>query len=183
MRVISGTLRGRTIRGDKINGTRPTMDSVKQSLFAMIQNNIRDAICLDLFAGSGSLGIEAISNGAAYAYFVDKNKECYSVIKNNLQIFKIEDKAKVILDDYMKALFYFKNNHVKFNLIFLDPPYKEKFINDILKFIDANDLLHHNGQVICEFNSEQLDDTYGHLVVIKERQYGDKTVKIYANNR
>jgi 16S rRNA (guanine966-N2)-methyltransferase len=80
MRVISGMLKGRNIKGDKIKGTRPTMDKIKQSLFAMIQNDVKDAICLDLFAGSGSLGIEAISNGASYVYFVDKNKVMLGMI-------------------------------------------------------------------------------------------------------
>jgi 16S rRNA (guanine(966)-N(2))-methyltransferase RsmD len=183
MRVISGSLRGRNIKGDKINGTRPTMDKIKQSLFAMIQNDVRDSICLDLFAGSGSLGIEAISNGASFAYFVDKNKVAYETIKDNLKTFKIDDQTNVLLYDYMKALLYFKNNDIKFNLIFLDPPYKQNLISEILTFIDENDLLYDKGQVICEFSDEHLEETYGSLKVIKERQYGDKTIKIYVSNK
>ena len=84
MRVISGFLKGRIIKGININGTRPTMDRVKESLFAIIQNNIKNSICLDLFAGSGSLGIEAISNGAQMSYFVDNSKIAIKTINENI---------------------------------------------------------------------------------------------------
>ncbi len=181
MRVISGFLKGRNIKGYNIDGTRPTMDSVKESLFAMIQESIKDSICLDLFAGSGSLGIEAISNGASLAYFVDNNRIAYNTIKENINIFKIESKSKVMLSDYKKALQYFKDENIKFNLIFLDPPYKEHLIEYVLEFIDNNGLLHDNGQVICEFQDEELNDIYGNLFLYKERKYGDKKVKIYMN--
>ena len=83
MKVISGILKGRNIKGYDIEGTRPTMDRVKESLFAMIQDDIRDSVVLDLFAGSGSLGIEAISNGAEYSYFVDNNIEVIKVTEEN----------------------------------------------------------------------------------------------------
>jgi 16S rRNA (guanine966-N2)-methyltransferase len=180
MRVISGFLKGRNIKGYNIDGTRPTMDSVKESLFAMIQGSIKDSVCLDLFAGSGSLGIEAISNGASLTYFVDKNRIAYNTIKENITVFKIESKSKLMLIDYKKALQYFKTENIKFNLIFLDPPYKEHLIKDILEFINNNDLLNNNGQVICEFQDELLDENYGNLALLKERKYGDKKVKIFT---
>jgi 16S rRNA (guanine(966)-N(2))-methyltransferase RsmD len=181
MRVISGMLKGRNIKGDKIKGTRPTMDKIKQSLFAMIQSEVKDAVCLDLFAGSGSLGIEAISNGASYVYFVDKNKVAYDTIKDNLKTFQIEGQAKVFLLDYKKTLAYFKENNIKFNLIFLDPPYKDNLLIDVLEYIAASDLLYSEGQVICEYMDDNLLDAYGTLKVKKEREYGDKKIKIYVN--
>ena len=95
MRVISGTLKGRNIEGFNLDGTRPTMDRVKESLFASIQNYIEGATILDLFAGSGNLGIEAISNGSDFVYFCDKNSEAVKVINKNLDNFKIKDKALV----------------------------------------------------------------------------------------
>ncbi|MDD4298375.1 MAG: 16S rRNA (guanine(966)-N(2))-methyltransferase RsmD [Bacilli bacterium] len=183
MRVISGFLKGRNIKGNKIKGTRPTMDKVKESLFAIIQNSVKDAICLDLFAGSGSLGIEAISNGASHVYFVDNSKTPYEIIKNNIKSLNIEDKTDVFLSDYMKALYHFKRNNIKFDLIFIDPPYKENPISDILTFIDENNLLHDMGQVICEFSTADLAPEYGDLHMIKERKYGDKTIKIYINKK
>ena len=81
MKVISGTLKGRNIKGYNIDGTRPTMDRVKESLFGMIQDNIKESTVLDLFSGSGNLGIEAISNGAKFCYFIDNNKEAIQTIK------------------------------------------------------------------------------------------------------
>ena len=141
MKVISGFLKGRIINGYKTEGTRPTMDSVKESLFAMIQSDIKDSICLDLFAGSGSLGIEAISNGAKFVYFVDHNKKILNILKKNIVNFKIETFSKVILADYKKALLKFNTSNIKFNLVFLDPPYQVHVIEDILKFLNEKDMI------------------------------------------
>ena len=124
MRVISGSLKGRNIKGFNIEGTRPTMDRVKMSIFGSIQNYIKDSLVLDLFAGSGNLGIEAISNGCKYCYFIDNNKICIKCINENLTNFNITNKGKTILTDYSKALNLFKKNNIKFDIIFIDPPYK-----------------------------------------------------------
>ena len=123
MKVISGTLKGRNIEGYNIDGTRPTMDRVKESLFAMIQDNIKDNIVLDLFAGSGQLGIEAISNGASLCYFIDHNNEVIKILNKNITNLNIKDKSKVILSDWKKFLNDSANNNIKFDLIFVDPPY------------------------------------------------------------
>ena len=104
MRVISGFLKGRKIDGMNIHGTRPTMDRVKESVFASIQGKIDNSVCLDLFAGSGSLGIEAISNGARKVYFVDNNIECIKIINKNIFDFGIERKCALVIDDYNNAL-------------------------------------------------------------------------------
>jgi 16S rRNA (guanine966-N2)-methyltransferase len=117
VRVISGVLKGKILKGHDLEGTRPTMDRVKESLFAMIQNNIKDSVCLDLFAGSGSLGIEALSNGAKYVYFIDNKKRAIEIIKDNLK--NVDNKHEILLNDYRKALDYFKNNNIHFDLIFL----------------------------------------------------------------
>ena len=103
MRVISGFLKGREIKGYDIEGTRPTMDRVKESVFGSIQNYIDESVCLDLFAGSGNLGIECISNGASICYFVDNNKIAINVINDNISKFDIKDKSVVIKDDYNNA--------------------------------------------------------------------------------
>jgi 16S rRNA (guanine966-N2)-methyltransferase len=179
VRVISGILRGRIIEGYDISGTRPTMDRVKESLFAMIQNNIKDSICLDLFAGSGSLGIEAISNGAKHCYFVDNNKEAIKCINNNINKFKINDKCTTLLLDYKEALNRFKRENIKFDLIFLDPPYKDDIITDILDYIINNDMLNNNGQVICEYIKDRGINTSSGLNIAKERKYSDKFIRIY----
>ena len=179
MRVISGFLKGKKLQGYNLKGTRPTMDKIKEAVFAIIQNSVRDSICLDLFAGSGSLGIEAISNGALKVYFVDNNKEAIVNIKDNINKFNIEDKAIIIFDDYQRILNKLKDDNIKFNLIFLDPPYKEKILATTLCFIAENDLLLRDGQVICEYKEEELCDSYGSLKMQKDKQYGGKQIKIY----
>ena len=179
MRVISGLYRGRLLKGDNLKGTRPTMDKIKESLFAMIQNSIKDSICLDLFAGSGSLGIEALSNGAEYVYFVDKSNDACQIIRDNFNNLGISNNYKLQCLDYKKALNYFVLNNIKFNLIFLDPPYQSNLYEEILLFINDNNLLLDNGKVICEYSSISLNDSYNNLISIKDRKYGDKLIKIY----
>ena len=174
LRVISGKYKGRKLEGFDISGTRPTMDRVKESLFGMIQNNIKNCVCLDLFAGSGSLGIEALSNGANKCYFVEKHNEIYGVLKKNLV--GVSD-FELIKSDYKDALSSFVKNDIKFDIIFLDPPYKLCLINDILVFISDNDLLNENGIVVCEYENELVhSDEFEEL---KTKKYGSKIVTVY----
>lgn len=178
MRVISGFLRSRIILGDNIEGTRPTMDRVKSSLFATINSKLQDSICLDLFAGSGSLGIEAISNGAKKVVFCDNNKKCIDIINKNINNFKIEDYCEVYLGDYLKNLNMLKSKNIKFDIIFLDPPYKMNVINEILDFVLKNKILNKNGIIIVEY-SDIMPNSIEGFEVIKEKKYGNKFIKIY----
>lgn len=179
MKVISGSLKGRNIEGFNILGTRPTMDRVKESVFGMIQNHIRESIVLDLFSGSGNYGIEAISNDARKVFFNDYNKKCIKVIKDNLERFNVLNKGVITNLDYQKALdMYFKEG-ITFDLIFLDPPYKENIIDNILNYVSNNNLLNEKGIVVCELTSNNLSENYNDLVLIKERKYGEKYVFIY----
>ena len=174
MRIISGKYKGKKIIGYDVLGTRPTMDRVKESLFAMIQNNIKNSVVLDLFSGSGALAIEAISNGAKKAYLVDNNIELIKIINRNISY--MDDQFVVIKSDYKDALLNFKNQNIKFDLIFLDPPYKLNLIGDALsKIVDYN-LLNPSGIVVCEFENELFDTS---LILIKEKKYGRKNIKIY----
>lgn len=177
MKVISGTLKGRNILGYNIDGTRPTMDRVKESIFSMIQSKILDSVVLDLFSGTGNYGIEAISNGASFVYFNDYNKECLKIIKRNLESFNILEKGCLINLDYNKCLNSFKN--IKFDLVFLDPPYKLDCIDDILNKLIKNRLLNNDCYVIVELTIDNLKEKYDSLIRIKERHYGEKIVYIY----
>lgn len=177
-KVISGSLKGRNIKGFDIEGTRPTMDRVKESVFSIIQNNINNSIVLDLFAGSGNLGIEAISNGAKLTYFNDKNKKCLNVIKSNLDNFNILDKGILTNMDYCDAINYYSNNKIKFNIVFLDPPYKDKIINEILDKLLKKNLLYEKALIICESTNNEIF-MHENLLLIKERRYGEKKVFIY----
>ena len=175
MKVISGFLKGRNITGFNIDGTRPTMDRVKESVFASIQDYLKGSIVLDLFAGSGNLGIECISNYAKFVYFNDKNIESVKVIKKNLSNFNILN-AKVLNLYYLKCL---NTLNEKFDLIFLDPPYKMNVISNILDIIIKKDLLTKNGLVICESESEI---TYNNYELYKFKKYGSKKVYILRRN-
>ena len=176
MRVISGKYKGKKLEGFNIEGTRPTMDRVKESLFGSIQNYIKNSIVLDLFAGSGSLGIEALSNGASMCYFVDNSSDIINALKKNLN--DIEN-ANIIKNDYEKSLNYFKENDIKFDIIFIDPPYKLNLINDSIEKILEYNLLNDNGIIVCEYENEVINCN---LELIKEKKYGTTYVKIFRNS-
>lgn len=175
MRVISGKYKGKNLIGFDIDGTRPTMDRVKESLFGMIQNSVKDSIVLDLFAGSGSLGIEAISNGAKTCYFVDNNIELINIIKKNIS--NMSDNINIIKSDYKSALEKFRNDGIKFDLIFLDPPYKMNLINNCICLIKEYNLLNKDGIIVCEYENELVNND--EFKLLKEKSYGSKNVRIY----
>lgn len=177
MKVISGIYKGRKITGYDIEGTRPTIDRVKESLFAMIQEDIPKSMVLDLFAGSGNLGIESLSRQAKHVYFVDHNKKAISTIKNNIKTIGINN-CTIIYDDYQKALKTLKDQNIKFDLIFLDPPYETEYIKKSLEFIEKYDLLAKDGLIICESNSKNKIIISSSWKEIKEKKYGDKWVVI-----
>lgn len=178
MRVISGKLKGRKINGYDIEGTRPTMDRVKESVFGSIQNYIEDSVVLDLFSGSGNLGIEAISNGASKCYFVDNNKRCINIIKDNIKQFDIEDYSVVIQNDYKKVLDYFEDNSIKFDIIFIDPPYKYEVINELIDIITRYNILNDNGIMVLEYSLDKINGNIDGYKLLKYKRYGDKYVSI-----
>ncbi len=174
MKIISGKYKGRNIEGFMIDGTRPTMDRVKESLFAMIQNYINESNILDLFSGSGNLAIESLSEGAKSITLVDSNYKAIKVINNNLKNIGI-DNAKVLNMDYKKAIETLKE---KFDIIFLDPPYKTNYIEEAIKLITKYDILSNEGIIVCESDSLDriiYDDNYK---AIKDKKYGDKYIVI-----
>lgn len=179
MRVISGSLKGRVIEGYDIDGTRPTMNRVKESLFASIQGNIENRRVLDLFAGSGNLGIEAISNGAKQCYFVDYNRKCIQVIKNNLKNFNIEAFSVVWNLDYRDALKKIRDQRVVFDLILIDPPYRYQVMNEIVEFIMKNHILADDSIIVLEYQQEEVLRNDFSLTLIKHKRYGDKWISIY----
>ena len=175
MKILSGKYKGRNLDGFDIDGTRPTMDRVKESLFGTIQNYVDESIVLDLFSGSGNLGLEALSEGAKYAYLVDCNHKAVRAINKNITTIGIKD-VEVLNMDYKKALNYFNDKQIKFDLIFLDPPYNTNYIEESLKLISTYDLLNDQGLIVCE--SDKLDrivypDNYK---AVKDKKYGDKYI-------
>lgn len=182
MRVISGSLKGRKILGYDILGTRPTMARVKESLFAMIQNKISNAIVLDLFAGSGNYGIEAYSNGAKEVYLNDINHKCINIIKENLRNLEITEYFKISQQNYQECLNTLKKKNIQFDLVFLDPPYALDVCPEIMTFIKNNNLLKKDGLIICEINNYNAFNNYHDLKLVKSKKYGEKYVLIYQND-
>ena len=177
MKVISGKYKGRVLEGFDIAGTRPTMDRVKESVFAMIQSWLEDAVILDLFAGSGNLGIEALSEGAKQIYLVDKNKKACQVMKRNLDKIGMDEKV-IFYGDYKKALDNYKNQSLQFDIIFLDPPYQTDLVQKSIEIIEKNELLTKNGIIVAESNSLDKIIFSKKLQMIKSKKYGDKWVAI-----
>lgn len=183
MRVISGKYRRSELKGYNIDGIRPTMDKVKESIFAMINPYIDNSICLDLFAGTGSLGIEALSNGARHAYFVDSMKDAIDTIKYNIGKVKCESNSTIINSDYANSLRIFSEKDIKFDIIFVDPPYGKIKIKTVIDKILNYDILNDNGIIVCEYEDEVLEENYDSLSLIKYRKYGKTHVSIYKNMR
>jgi len=156
MRVISGTAKG--VRLDSLEGTntRPTLDRVKEALFNILQNDIRDAYVLDLFSGSGALAIESLSRGAKFGVLCDKSNDAIRIIKKNLQKVNLEEKAKVIRNDYLKALHELKQEN-KFDIIFIDPPYAGDIAVKAVENIIELDLLSDEGIIILETDDEKRE--------------------------
>ena len=179
MRVISGYLKGREILGYNIETTRPTMARVKESMFASIQNDIKDSVVLDLFCGSGSLGIEALSMGASKCYFVDNNKDIIKYLKKNIDNLNIKDKSIIFDKDYKLSLKYFYDNNIKFDIIIVDAPYQMKVMEEIIELITIYNLLNTNGILVLEYSFDILEDKYNNLELIKNKKFSDKFVNIY----
>lgn len=178
MKIISGKYKGRTLKGFNIVGTRPTMDRVKESVFAMIQDYIKDSTILDLYSGTGNLGIEALSNGAKKAFLVDNNKIAIKTINENLKMLNINN-AYVLNNDAKDALKYFIDNSKVFDIIFLDPPYKTNELDKSLTTINDNiKILSNNVLIVCETELDINYEKYSNFIIYKTRRYGDKTVTI-----
>ena len=178
MKIISGKYKGRILKGYMIDGTRPTMDRVKESVFAMIQEYVKDSLFLDLYSGTGNIGIEAISNGSKMAYLVDNNMVATKTIKENINMLKI-DNACIIMEDATTQLYKFISDGIKFDIIFLDPPYHTNELDKSLAIINDNlCLLDDNGIIVCETEIKIDYQKYSNLIIYKIRKYGSKEVTI-----
>lgn len=173
MRVISGRARGTKLVSIDSDKTKPTQDRIKESIFNIIQDYIKDSVFLDLFAGSGAIGIEAISRGAKRVYFCEKNRDAIKYIKENLSKTRFEEYSEIYNGDYSEFL---KNSKEKYDIIYIDPPYKEMYGTESIKFIKEFELLKKDGFAIIEtdeFNRDitELNKIDG-LDIFDTRKYG-----------
>ena len=171
MKVTAGKFKGRTLNENTFDHIRPTADMVKQAIFNKLFEKIEGARVLDLFCGTGALGIEAISRGADEVVFVDKDRNSVNLTLSNLK--KLNLSPRVLLLDYATALEKLRGE--KFDIILLDPPYKSNLYTPALKLIDKYSLLQTDGIIVCEHErGEKID--YSPFVVFDERGYGIKEV-------
>ena len=176
MRIVSGKYRGKKLKEFNLDSTRPTLDRVKESIFNLIQFDVLDAIVLDLFAGTGALGIEAISRGARKTYLVDNNKQAISIIKENLKGIDAD-----IVVEHKDCLEFLNNTKEKFDIVLLDPPYKSDYGINAINMLIKNNLLSENAIIIFE-TSEDLDfDANFEGFEVKKKKYG--TVAVYKLER
>ncbi len=181
MRVISGTRKGHKLLSPKGIGIRPTEDRLKESLFNIITPIKDQSTVLDLFAGTGSIGIEFLSRGSRIAYFVDKNKESIKYINKNLLHTKLNDKAVVLNLDAKKALLFLENNKINFDYIYVDPPFSDlNLFYAIINLIESLDLLSQNGLLIIEHDERVLlKDDCLKFTKTDERRYGKNLLTFY----
>lgn len=184
MRIISGKARGTKINTIDEVTTRPTLDRVRESLFNIIQNYVSNTYVLDIFAGSGALGIEALSRGAKQAVFCDINKDAVKIINENLIKTRLNESATVYNMNYKKMIEKLSKNDLKFDIVFVDPPYKENIAVNSVKLIIQNNLLNENGIVIIETDEKERDlkelqelnkienENLRKIKIIDERKYG-----------
>lgn len=175
MRVIAGKYKSRQLKTVDSRKTRPTTDKNKENLFNMIGPYFEGGVCLDLFGGSGGLGIEALSRGMDELYVVDHQYKAYSIIKENIASLRCEDHAHVYKMDYRKALNQFSEEKIKFDLVLLDPPYHMGVNKDIIMFLYQNDMLDDECIIVVEDEKEEaitLDEPF----YLRKRQFYGKTV-------
>lgn len=181
MRVIAGKYKRRNLKAVPSNSTRPTTDRNKENMFNLIGPYFDGGVCLDLFGGSGGLGIEALSRGMDKLYTVDSNFQAYQTIKENFDSLKLdEDEAKVFKMSCFKALEKFVSDGIQFDLVFLDPPYGKGFVPKVLDILLKEHLLNENAMVVAEEkNDVVLLESYDNLTKKKEVNYGLTTLHIY----
>ena len=180
MRVVSGTARGVILKTPEGLQTRPTADKVKEAMFSILQFDLPGASVLDLFGGTGQLGIEALSRGAKSAVFVDAWDKACALIKENLRRTKMEQSSRVVRSDYLS---YLRSCKEQFDIILLDPPYAEVFLETALKCITEIDILRTGGIIVCERPMEkELPWDFPNFTRSKDYKYGKTIITLYRKD-
>lgn len=178
MRVITGIARGKKLITLEGLDVRPTTEMVKEAIFSSIHFDLPEASVLDLFAGSGQLGIEAISRGAKHCVFVDKSKSSVDIIKKNIEACGFNAQTRVLNMDSIEYLSVAKTG---IDIAILDPPYRQGLIIKALPLLDR--IMSDNSTVICEHENElTLDDCYGRLKKTKTKRYGKISLTYFSVN-
>lgn len=173
MRIIAGKYKGKKLVDFDLSTTRPTSDMIREALFDKIGYKVIDSTFLDLFAGTGACGIEAISRGAQYVYFVDANKNATNIIKKNMQSIQTTN-FEILQNDYILATKTFAKQNLQFDIVFLDPPYASDFAENSIELLNQNNLLKNDFLIVWEHDKTKLqyiENTYPNA---KTKKYGEK---------
>ena len=178
MRIIAGDYKGRKlITPNGADLVRPTAEKVKGAIFSMLMNRIEGAVVCDLFAGTGSLGLEALSRGADFCWFGDHAQECVTMVRKNIALCRAEEYSHVTHGSFMKTL---QNIDGKVDIFLLDPPYKKGTLEEAIKAIAEMDLLAEGGVIVAEHGSDkELPDELAGFRKVKEKRYGIVVISIY----
>ncbi len=180
MRVISGQARGHPLKAVPGSNTRPTTDKVKESLFSIIGPYFNEERVLDLFAGTGGLGIEALSRGAASAVFIDASSQSIEVIRKNLESTKLAERAEVYRNDARRALKLLQRAGMPFQIIFLDPPYAMKDCDELLMEMSSKGLVDDGAVAVVEHHADvAYDEDFGGFKRTRHAVYGEIALSIY----
>lgn len=176
MRIIAGDYKGRKLSAPYGERIRPTADKVKGAIFNMIDFEVYDSIVVDLFSGTGNIGLEALSRGAKTCYFCDNARESIEYIKQNVKHCKAEEQAVIMTGDYASLLKRFSD----IDIVFLDPPYHKGLYDDCFQRLDEYNVVKNGGLVVAEYDKRQeLPESFGPFIQIKNKRYGKTGVAIY----
>jgi len=182
MRIIAGKYKGRILKTLKGKTVRPTADRVREAIFSVLGEKVEGTDVLDLYAGSGALGLEALSRGAGFVVFVEKNPRVAQLIRSNIDSLKVKEKTRVWKTDVIVALKNLELEKCAFDLVFLDPPYGKGHCEKTLSVLGNGKLLNHDAIVVVEHETgRKLQRNYGCLKICTFKTYGDTSISFYSN--
>ncbi|MCK4390166.1 MAG: 16S rRNA (guanine(966)-N(2))-methyltransferase RsmD [Desulfobacterales bacterium] len=180
MRVIGGALRGKRLHPLRGLTIRPTSDYLRESIFNILGSRVEDAVVLDLFAGTGSLGIEALSRGAATAVFVDKDSRSIKLLTQNISACCLEARSTILKRDIMRGLRFLKSTERAFDLVFIDPPYDKGFVGRTMQLLDRAEVTSDGVSIVVEHSRrETLPEEVARFILSDQRHHGKILVSFY----
>ena len=183
MRIIAGKAKGRKLKATKLaqgKAVRPLTDQAREALFNILGASVPDSYFLDVFAGTGAVGIEALSRGASRAIFVEVNKRVVQVIRENLELTGFADRAEVYSVDAIKAIKILDSKNARFDIIFLGPPYDSPLLEVAIDKISQDSLLKEEGILVAEHRAKQvIGEVFGKLKKVRSNRYGDTILSFY----
>ncbi len=184
MRIITGIAKGRRIEAPEGEGTRPTADKVKGALFNILQTKVIDATVLDMFSGTGNLGLEALSRGSRNCIFIEKDHKAFTILKKNIESLGFQESCEAYRQDAFTAIEKLSRRNIFPDIIFLDPPYGKEMIIKAIEEISRLEILEHNGIIVSEHDeTDNLPERIGGIEAYRTEKYGRTRLTFWKNER